>query len=284
MMTTTDSIPQRPRISVSTWSLHRTLGDPQIYGADRGRDVPTTTHGRGVLSLLELPAQLAAFGIHTLEICHFHLPRLDAGYCAELRSALQSANVELFSLLVDEGDITHPEHAARDLAWISSWLDVASALGAKRVRVIAGKAAPSEAALAMSIRGLQSLLPRAEARGLRLMTENWYGLLSSPAPVHTLLERLEGNVGLCFDFGNWRGPAKYGDLQSIAPYAESCHAKAFFAPSGEMEQNDYKHCLDITRSAGFSGPYTLIYDGPSSDEWAGLAQERLVVEPYIATP
>lgn len=199
-----------------------------------------------------------------------------------MRGALHDAHVELFSLLIDEGDITHPEHAARDLAWISSWLDVASALGTKHMRVIAGKAAPSEAALAMSLRGLQSLLPRAKALGLRLMTENWYRLLSSPAPVHALLERLEGNVGLCFDFGNWRGPNKYSDLQSIAPSAESCHAKAFFAPSGEMEQNDYKHCLDITRSAGFCGPYTLIYDGPSSDEWAGLAQERLVVEPYIA--
>jgi Xylose isomerase-like TIM barrel len=283
MMTTTERIAQRPRVSVSTWSLHRTLGDPQIYGADNGEGIPTATHGRGALSLLEVPAQLAAFGIQTLEICHFHLPRLDEGYFRELRSALRDANVELFSLLIDEGDITHPEHAARDLAWISSWLDVASALGAKRVRVIAGKAAPSETTLAMSIRGLQSLLPRAEALGLRLMTENWYGFLSSPASVRALLERLEGNVGLCFDFGNWRGPNKYRDLQSIAPFAESCHAKAFFAPSGDMEQNDYSRCLDITRSAGFSGPYTLIYDGPSPDEWAGLAQERQVVEPYIAT-
>jgi Xylose isomerase-like TIM barrel len=284
MMTTTDKSPQRPRVSVSTWSLHRTLGDPQIYGADNGQSIPTTTHGRGALSLLEVPARLAASGIQTLEICHFHLPRLDAGYFREVRSALREAHVELFSLLIDEGDITHPEHAARDLAWISSWLGVASALGATRLRVIAGKAAPSEETLAMSLRGLQSLLPRAEALGLRLMTENWYGLLSSPAPVHALLERLEGNVGLCCDFGNWRGPNKYSDLQSIAPSAESCHAKASFASPDGMEKNDYRHCLDITRSAGFSGPYTLIYDGPSSDEWAGLAQERQVVEPSIATP
>lgn len=94
---------------------------------------------------------------------------------------------------------------------------------------------------------------------------------------------LEGNVGLCCDFGNWHGPNKYRDLQSIAPSAESCHAKASFASPDGMEKNDYRHCLDITRSAGFSGPYTLIYDGPGADEWAGLAQERQVVEPYIAT-
>ena len=282
-MMNTNTISQRPRVSVSTWSLHRTIGDPPIYGADNGHAIPTTAHGKGLLSLLELPSHIASFGIHTMEICHFHLPRLDKGYLTELRSALQAANVELFSLLVDEGDITDPVNAARDLAWISSWLSVASSLGAKRMRVIAGKAAPSEAALEMSIRGIQHLIPRAETLGLRLMTENWYGLLSSPAPVHALFQRLEGKVGLCFDFGNWRGPTKYSDLQSIAAYAESCHAKAYFTPADEMNENDYRHCLDITRLAGFSGPYTLIYDGSSPDEWAGLQQERQVVQSYITT-
>jgi hypothetical protein len=280
-MMKTNTISGRPRVSVSSWSLHRTLGDPPIYGADNGQVIPTTAHGKGQLSLLELPSHIATFGINTMEICHFHLPRLDTGYLTELRRALQAAKVELFSLLIDEGDITHPVNAARDLAWISSWLSVASSLGAKRMRVIAGKAAPSEAALEMSIRGMQHLIPHAEALGLRLMTENWYGLLSSPAPVHALLQRLEGNVGLCCDFGNWGGPTKYRDLQSIAPSAESCHAKASFSSADEMNEDDYMHCLDITREAGFSGPYTLIYDGPSPNEWVGLQQERQVVQPYI---
>lgn len=271
----------RPRISVSSWSLHRTIGNPPIYGADNRQAIPTTLHGKGQLSLLELPSRIATFGIHTMEICHFHIPSLDTGYLTELRSALQAANVELFSLLIDEGDITHPLNADRDLTWISSWLSVASSLGAKRMRVIAGKAAPSEATLEMSIRGMQHLIPRAETLGLRLMTENWYGLLSSPEPVHALFQRLEGKVGLCFDFGNWSGSTKYSDLQSIAPYAESCHAKASFTSADEMNEVDYKHCLNITHEAGFSGPYTLIYDGPSPDEWTGLHREHQVVQPYI---
>ncbi|MBO0795947.1 MAG: sugar phosphate isomerase/epimerase, partial [Ktedonobacteraceae bacterium] len=75
---------------------------------------------------------------------------------------------------------------------------------------------------------------------------------------------------------------KYADLQSIASYAESCHAKASFTPPYEMNKDDYTQCLDITRSAGFSGPYTLIYDGPGSDEWVGLAQEQQVVQPYLS--
>ena len=100
---------------------------------------------------MELPARLAAFGITTLEICHFHLPDLDTGYLSELRSALQAANIELFSLLIDEGDLTHPDHAERDLAWIGRWLEIAEHLGARRARVIAGKST-SEGAQQRSVR------------------------------------------------------------------------------------------------------------------------------------
>lgn len=280
-MMKTNTPPQQPRLSVSSWSLHRSLGSPSLYGPDNGHDIPTTTHGKGTLSLLELPPRLAASGLHTMELCHFHLPTLDQGYLTELRATLQAAQVELFSLLVDEGDITHPRNAARDLAWISSWIDVARSLGAKCMRIIAGKSSPSAEALEVSIRGFQDLLPLAEASGLRLMTENWYGLLSSPAWVQAFFQQMEEQVGFCFDFGNWSGPTKYVDLQAIASYADSCHAKAHFASPDVMDENDYTRCLAITRSAGFSGPYTLIYDGPNPQEWAGLERERQLVQSYL---
>ena len=49
------------------------------------------------------------------------------------------------------------------------------------------------------------------------MTENWFALLARPAEVLGLLDRLEGAVGLCVDFGNWGGAAKYEDLAAILP-------------------------------------------------------------------
>jgi hypothetical protein len=268
------------RISVSSWSLHRTLGSPSIYGVEQGFHIPHESHQRGQSTLLELPARLAAFGITTLEICHFHLPNLDPGYLSELRAALQSANIELFSLLIDEGDITHPTHAERDLAWIERWLEIAGHLGAKRARVIAGKST-SEEALQRSVRGLNHLAERAEGLGLRLMTENWFSVLSHPQAIDTVFEQLEQRVGLCLDFGNWKGPEKYTQLASIAHYTESCHTKAHFSAPDQLDQTDYIHCLDITREAHFVGPYTLIYDGPSDDEWSGLTQEREIVQPYL---
>jgi sugar phosphate isomerase/epimerase len=276
-----DAQKKSPRLSVSTWSLHRQLGRPAFYGPEQGKQIPVETHSRGELSLLDVPAQISEFDVHTLEICHFHIPDLDKSYLSELRNALKAANVELFSLLIDHGDITHPEHARRDLAWIGDWIDVAGALGAKRARVIAGKSEPSDEAMTLSRNGFKKLLERAEANGVRLMTENWFALLSTPRNVFTLLDSLEGKVGLCLDFGNWKGATKYQDLAAIAPRAESCHTKAHFSASREIDKADYVRCLNLVRDAGFSGPHTLIYDGPGDDEWEGLTIEKEIVQPYL---
>jgi len=269
-----------PRLSVTTWSLHRALGLSYPDAPGQERQPARETWGPGEVTLLELPARVAAVGIHTIEICHFQIPDRDGAYLGELRGALNEAGVQLFSLLIDDGDLTHPDHHARDRAWIGGWIDTAAALGAERARVIAGKAEPSAETMARSVAGLSELAARGDAQGVRVTTENWFSLLSRPEQVHELLDRLEGAVGLNGDFGNWGGPTKYDDLASIFPRAESSHAKARFPADGEMDREDYRACLEIARRAGFSGPYTLVYDGPGNDEWRGLALEAEVVREY----
>ena len=270
-----------PRLSVSTWSLHRQLGKPGFTGPAHDMQIPVETHNKGPVSLLELPARIAEFGIHTLEICHFHLPSVEKSYLSELRTALADADVELFSVLIDDGDITHASEAERDIAWIEKWIDIAGELGASCARVIGGKAEPSEETLAQSRRVLTDLSKRADTAGIRLMSENWFSIFSTPENVNTILGGLDNKVGLCLDFGNWRGDTKYENLAAIAPRAESCHTKAHFAAPREMDKEDYVQCLELTQEAGFAGPHTLIYDGPGDDEWEGLSLEREVVNPYL---
>lgn len=271
----------RARLSVSTWSLHRSLGRPKIYGPEATGPQSATPTTPPAFNLLELPARIAAAGIHTLEICHFHLPSTEPSYLQQLRSAIEEAGVELWQLLIDAGDVTDPQTASRDIEWIKHWIDVAGQLGATRARVIAGKAEPSAAALATSQQALRALAEYAKARDVRIMTENFYSLTSTPQAVLTLLDGLQGEVGLLADFGNWKGPQKYADLAQIFPRAESYHAKCHFSGPGQPDRDDYVQCLELTRAAGFAGPYTLIYDGPSDDEFAGLRLERDIVAAYL---
>jgi sugar phosphate isomerase/epimerase len=153
-----------PRLSVTTWSLHRALGLSYPDAPGQERQPARETWGPGEVTLLDLPARVAAMGIYTMEICHFQIPSRDAGYLTDLRGALDDAGVYLFSLLIDDGDLTHPEHHARDRDWIGGWIDTAAALGAERARVIAGKAEYSRETMAQSVGALRDLAARGDER------------------------------------------------------------------------------------------------------------------------
>ena len=146
------------RIAVSTWSLHRLLGvtyPHDLTTTDIGEE--HQAYGEGEESLLGLPSVLANHGYHRLEIVSFHLRSRDPVYLGELRDQLRISNVKLQTLLIDAGDISHPEHGERDTAWIASWIEVANELGAEHARIIAGKQKPTRDALDRSVRALNAL-------------------------------------------------------------------------------------------------------------------------------
>jgi len=259
--------------SVSTWSLHHTLGSYVAEDSEVAMGMATPAGRPAGLDLLDLPAELAARGFDTIQICHFHLPSRDAGYLAELRAALTAARLHLDCLLVDAGDLTDPHEADRHQRWIGGWLTDAAALGAQRVRVIAGKSPPTPERLATSTDRLRRLAE--DHPEVRVVTENWFALLPDAASVHALLDRMEGTVGFLVDLGNWTGPDTYDQLSAVAGLAETCHAKAHHV-GHRMDVEDYRRKLSVLRDASFAGPLALVYDGPDRDEWAGLEREHEV--------
>ncbi|WP_332689007.1 sugar phosphate isomerase/epimerase family protein [Devosia sp.] len=262
------------RIAVSTWSLHRLLGMTYPHDLTTNAIGPMQeTYGEGEESLLGLPSVLANHGYHRLEIVSFHLRSRDPIYLGELRDQLKIAEVRLQTLLIDAGDISHPQDGARDQKWIAGWIEVANELGAENARIIAGKQKPTRDALDRSVKALTALADGNAGSPVRLVTENWFDLLAEPAHVHFLLDKLDGRIGLLGDFGNWGGPNKYSDLKSIFGRAELCHAKANFI-DGDLDEADYGACVRLAEEAGYTGPYTLIFDSDVPNEWHGLATER----------
>ncbi len=269
------------RFAVSTWSLHRLLGAVYPYSPDPGKSgARNEPYGPGRSALTAIPRQLADRGIGRLEICSFHLPSLEPAYLAEMRATLRDADILLQTLLVEDGDPSHPETAERDVHWIAGWLEIAQALGAKNMRVIAGKQLPTAENLKRAAGHLGWLGKQADGSGVRIVTENWFDLLASPKETNWLLDTLQGRVGLNGDLGNWVAPEKYTGLCDIMRRAELCHAKADFNGSG-LDSADYRKCLEACRSAGYSGPYTLIYDSTFfDDEWDGILLEKAFIEDF----
>ena len=233
----------------------------------------------GELSLLQVPELLKEHGIKTMELCHFHLPAIDPAFYQDFRTKMIENEIELWSLLIDDGDITDLEHGDRDREWIEGWIDRAKDLGAKCVRVIGGKQPTSPAILEKSIEQLQKLADYAEERGVRVLTENWQETLSTPAALSLVLDELRGEVGLCFDFGNWTGPTKYKDLALISKYATSCHAKCQYV-EGQPDTEDFEKCLQLTQEAGFDGPYTIVHGEPGR-VWETIDEQVALLQPYL---
>ncbi len=250
------------RLSLTSWTLHPLLQQD--------------------LALLEVPERIQAAGIGTLEICHFHFPSTEPAYLDQLRAALDAAGVELFSILIDMGDISSADPVKRtaDLQAITGWIDIAATLGAQVVRVVAGESQPDDqAAMERAIAGLRELSEYATACGVRVLTENFRELASTPENCHRLLDSLHGAIGLCADIGNFPTEQRVADFAAVIGRANSVHVKAAYDSNGQIDAGEVQRCLDASLAAGFAGPYTLVYDRPG-DIWARVAELRAIVAPY----
>jgi sugar phosphate isomerase/epimerase len=250
------------RLAISSWTIHGQL--------------------QGQLELLGVPAQIAKRGIHALEICHFHFPSTTPEYLAELRRACQAAGVEIYSVLIDGGDIVSPdlERRAADLEMIRGWIDVAAGLGAGRVRIVAGMQPPTPETIELSARNLRELARYAAARGVKTITENWHTTALQPQALLEILERCAGAVGLCADLGNAEGPDKYVSLKALLPHASSIHFKARYTADQQIEPVDFARCVELIDSAGFQGAITLIYN-ETDREWAAVEQLAEALQPLV---
>lgn len=273
------------RLALTSWSVHHSLGAPSILA--QPADGSATRHEptkHATMQLTELPARVRDAGIGTLEVCHFHFPSTAPEYLRGLRAALEAAQVELFTILIDGGDITNPDAGQRDadIAMIKSWMDVAAAVGARGVRIVAGDAsADDHEALNRSIEVLRELAAYGAERNLRVRTENFKALTSTADNCVALLDALDGTVGFCADMGNFPSAVRVAEFSRVVPHAEVVHTKASYTPDGTIDPQQLRACLDASVAAGFDGPYTLVFDRPG-DEWEGIMRLKEHVAAYTS--
>lgn len=274
-----------PFLSLTTWSLHRNLGPLRwTYWDEENKKQGTRMDEQPeTVSLLELPHLLRDNGFHAMELCHFHLPETSKAYIHELRESIAQSGIRLYTLLADYGDITNPDEERReaDMDWMKKWIDIASALGAERIRIIAGDADPGdEKAFQLAAAQLHRLIDYASDKHVRIITENFHDLTSTAANCVSLLDACGEELGLTTDFGNFAGPGKLKELSTTIPRSESIHAKAITDEKGSLDEEEFRSCMELVRSGGYEGPITLVYDGPG-DMWEGINRVKALVEPYL---
>jgi sugar phosphate isomerase/epimerase len=292
-------------IAVSSYSLRQLLGPIRV--AMRGPDGQPSAFvwdQPQVMTLLELPRAVREhLNLNAIEICQFHIPERSPNYIAALKRALREAEVQLVNMPIDVGNISdaNPEYRAEDLAEIEAWMQVAAELGAGMVRVNASApiAATPPAPLAVTIESYARLARTAKTLGLDLLIENHGGITADPEVIVALVEAVGADqLKVLVDIGNFEPLLSmqmaemqglpipdadvtplYASVARIAPYAHLVHAKTHgFDSAGNPLRLDVLRALRVIQDAGYTGPFSLEYEGNHGDPWENTRRTLALVQ------
>ena len=254
------------RAGLSSFSLHLpdALGDPWYELDDGGKSVSGSFRQTPTLDLLDFPAEVAAHGINCVDLCIQHIPNIEPGYLAELRSAFESANVELYQLLIDIGEVasSDPDERSAGIALTKRWMEIAAELGSTGVRYVPGDSKPNPENTRASGEAFQELYDYCVECGVEPATENYKVFNNEADDLLQVLDISGRDYGLVADFGNAEGSNKYATLEKLMPRATAVHQWVEIAEDGALNVEDSKHCLQMARDNGFDGPVMLLGGHP----------------------
>jgi len=245
---------------------NRTIADPMsrigmTTVVFRGQFVSTNPNvTSNVLTLKDIPQYYSErFGIHNIEFWSEHFESREQSYLKELKNSLLKDNCTLINIQADTPgkDISNPNNGNSDLAIqeIKEWIDVGSFLGSKMVR-----ASFMHSSLDEGMKSLNLLVKYASSKGITLLAENHFDLLSVPGNHLQVAEKIKSeNFGLLADFGNYPDSIdRYDALKMIAPYTRLVSAKTHaFDDSYNHISFDFDRCVRIMEKGGFRGIYSL---------------------------
>ena len=250
------------KISVSSWSLHRHIGND--------------------LNLLDFPKiAREKFGMDAIELVNFQFESTERDYVDTLRKRVEENGQKVVHIAAGHGNISQRYESQRleDVNVLFGWLDLAVHFGAPAIRIDTGQ---QEGALdlGITIDSYNRLAGRARELGLKITLENHGGISGDPANLVQIVESVGADVmGTCPDFGNFAPETRYNDIETVAPYAVIVHAKTFeFGPNGEETTIDFSRCAEIFKN--FSGYWSVEFEGPG-DQYDGTRKTIQLIDKYV---
>ena len=254
------------RAGLSSFSLHLpdALGDPWFELDPGYKSVSGSYRGTPTLDLLDFPGTVAALGINCVDLCIQHIPTIEAGYLEELRSAFESADVELYQLLIDIGEVasSDPKESSASIALTKRWMEIAAEVGSSGVRYVPGDSKPNSENTSASGEAFRELYDYGLECGVEPATENYKVFNNEADDLLQVLDIADRDYGVVADFGNANGPEKYDTLSKLMPRATAVHQWVMIDDEGVLDIEDSKRCLHMARDNGFDGPVMLLGGHP----------------------
>jgi len=227
----------------------------------------------GAIRTVDVPAVCAdKLGLRRIDPTYPLLPIAHAPVRRQFKANADAAGVVITTVAVaGEGDLSASDPALRKQAVDNhrKWFDYAAEFGAAAFRADTGGEGLQHDpdAIKRCTESFATLAEWARQTGIEVMIENHGGISGNPDAVVQIIQQLGEHVRTVPDFGNFPDEIRYDGLRKMMPYAIAVHAKVHgFEPDGTHPRYDLARCIEIIRSAGYTGGVSIEFEGPTGGQ------------------
>lgn len=233
------------------------------------------------MTLGEFVEQAAAMDVDAVEPTSYYFADTSPEYLARLKGQCTRLGLDVSGTPV-RNDFCTPdsERRRRDLEHVKLWVEHASRLGAKTIRIFAGQVAKGdseEQARARCVETIQEACDHAAKYGIYLALENHGGITSTLEQILAIVKAVKHDwFGVNLDTANFHTPDPYADVARLAPYAVVVQIKTEVQRAGmPKEDADLPRLVEILRSVGYRGYVALEYEAAE--------EPKIAVPRHVAT-
>ena len=230
-----------------------TLSFDHVLKSARYPDDPRRT-----LDILDVPQMIAGrYGVHHVELQHYHFASIESSYLREIRDRLRKAKSHMNQICLEFGalNISSPDPVLRietvDLA--KQWIDHAVAIGCPRVMLNPGTLAPEVRQAAIA--NLKEIAAYGKKRKVFVTIENRGHGPTPPKPSWEVVVEVVKAAGIHAnpDTGNFQDEAsRTAGLHAMYPL--SCGSShVHYDPTRFNEA----HAIGISKEVGYKGLYSI---------------------------
>ena len=268
------------RFACNSWPFRSYFDTPQMH---EFRDAKYP-----LLDQADFPQFLADhFKIHNVEFLPQHFAETDPSAIAKVKAGLKKANsrcCNLMGLELPGGVFARSSDPQATAKYADHWVGIAVTLGCPSITVALTGEGPVDPGVAAH--NLTPVVDAAHRRGIKILFHNDDMQRESAETLIAVIKKLGNDrTGTCPDFGNFAPKSAafaLSQLRTLAPYASTiCHSKDGIAVHGKFYADDFPASMKVMRDTGFSGLYSLEFEGLDTPE-SGIRKLLALTEKYLA--
>jgi sugar phosphate isomerase/epimerase len=216
----------------------------------------------------------AGMNLDAVEPTAYYFAETSPEYLAHLKGKCSRLGLDISGTAVGNNFCTsNPIKVGEEVQSVKNWVEHASRLGAKTIRIFAGgvdKGDTEEKARSRCVEAIQEACDYAAKFGIILALENHGGIVATIDQMLTVVQAVKHDwFGVNWDTGNFISPDPYADLTRLAPYAVTVQIKTEIQRTGKKKEDaDLKRLIDILRAADYRGYVALEYEAAEDPKTA----------------